>query len=89
MKLNQQHLINAVNGAVESKASYFAVRILNEQNNQSEIITNTTSNMVEGKLDYYLNAYNEDLELKYNNHIKIAGFTFGDKVDSLFKDLGY
>lgn len=88
-KLNQDNLKIAVNSAFSSDATYFGVKILNEQNGQSEIIINTVRNMLNGKLDYYLNAYNEHLELKYNNHIKIIGFTYANLIEDIRKDLSY
>lgn len=79
----------AVNGAVTNNAKYFGVRVYNEANGQSEIIINTVNNMVNGKLDYYLGAYNEYLQLKHNNHIKIVGFTYANSFEDISKYLAY
>lgn len=87
--LKVDNLKVAVNGAIRNGATYFGVKVLNEANGQSEIIINTVRNMLDGKLDYYLNAYNENLELKYNNHIKIIGFTYSNLVEEIRKDLSY
>lgn len=88
-KLNQENLKIAVDSASSTKATYFGVKVLNEHNGQTELIINTVDNMLNGKLDYYLNAYNESLELKYNNHIKIVGFTFANLIEDIRKDLSY
>ena len=45
--------------------------------------------MVNGKLDYYLGAYNEYLQLKHNNHIKIVGFTYANSFEDISKYLAY
>lgn len=87
--MNLDNLKLAVRGAIKNNASYFGVRILNEMNGQEEVIINTVKNMTEGKLDYYLNAYNEDLTLKTQPKIKIAGFTFGNSFNDISKDLQY
>lgn len=87
--LKVDNLRLAVNGAVTNGATYFGVKILNEANRQYEIIINTVRNMIDGKLDYYLNAYNENLELKCNNHIKIVGFTYSHLFEEIRKDLSY
>lgn len=88
-KLKIDNLKIAVNGAIRNNATYFGVKVLNEANGQSEIIINAVRNMINGKLDYYLNAYNENLELKYNNNIKIVGFTFSNLIEEIRKDLSY
>lgn len=87
LKLNNLRL--AVNGAVTNNASYFGVKVLNEANGQTELIINTVDNMLNGKLDYYLSAYNENLELKNNNKIKIVSFTFSNLIEDIRKDLSY
>ena len=87
--LKVDNLRLAVNGAVTNNTSYFGVKVLNEANGQTELIINTVDNMLNGKLDYYLNAYNENLELKNNNKIKIVGFTFANLIEDIRKDLSY
>lgn len=39
-----------------------------------ELITNTA--MLHTKIDYYKNAYNEELKLKGNTNVQIVGFMF-------------
>lgn len=87
--LKIENLKLAVNGAVRHNASYFGVKVLNETNGQTELIVNTVNNMLNGKLDYYLNVYNENLELKNNTNIKIIGFTFANLIEDIRKDLSY
>lgn len=79
----------AVAGAVGNNAKYFGVKVLNEFNGQVELIVNTIENMANGKLDYYLNAYNDNLELKTQPKIKIVGFTYADSLEGIAKDLAY
>lgn len=89
MGLTLENLRLSVKGALENKAKYLGVAVRNEMTEQTEIIINTTSNMLRGKLDYYLSAYNDDLTLKTNNKIRIVGFTFADSANDIFKDLAY
>ena len=51
-----------------------------------EVIINSKGNF-DKKLEYYQNAYNDDLTLKSFNGIKIIGFTYGDDFDSIEYDL--
>lgn len=89
MGLTLENLKLAVRGALDNKAKYVGVAVRNEMIEQTEIIINTTSNMLRGKLDYYLSAYNNDLTLKTNNKIRIVGFTFADTANDIFEDLAY
>lgn len=89
MELHLENLKNAVAGAIENGAEYLGVVVYNGLNDQSEIIINTVHNMATGKLDYYLNAYNDNLELKTQPKIRITGFTYGDSFSDIQKDLGY
>ena len=89
MNLSLTNLKNTVAGAIENDAEYVGVAVYNGLNNQTEVIINTTKNMVTGKLDYYENAYNNDLELKTQPKIKITGMTYGDSFEDIRKDLNY
>lgn len=89
MGLHLENLKNAVAGAIENGAEYFGVCIKNDLNDQTEVIINTVHNMATGKLDYYLNAYTDKLELKTQPKIRITGFTYGDSFDDIQKDLAY
>lgn len=87
--LELNNLQIAVDRAVEVDAKYFGVIVVNGFNNQEELIVNTTENMMDGKLDYYMNAYNNDLTLKTQPKIRIAGFTFGRTVADIANQLDY
>lgn len=89
MGLFLENLKNAVAGAIENGAEYFGVCVHNGLNNQTEIIINTVHNMATGKLDYYLNAYNDKLELKTQPKIRITGITYGNSFEDIQKDLAY
>lgn len=89
MSLTLDNLKLAVRGAIKSNATYFGVLIYNEFNEQEELIINTTKNMIEGKLNYYLTAYNDDLTLKTQSKIIIRGFSFANNVEEIRKDLSY
>jgi hypothetical protein len=51
-----------------------------------EIIINPTENL-ENKLAYYKGAYNDDLELKSFNQIKIVGFACSTDVDLIYEKI--
>lgn len=51
-------------------------------NGREEVIINNSFNF-EDKLEYYKNAYNEDLTLKANTDIKIVDYTFGNSFAEL------
>lgn len=87
--LTKNNLRLAVNGAITNNITYFGVKILNKSNNQTELIINTVNNMINGKLDYYLTAYDDNLELNNNSNIKIIGFTYNNLFENIRKELGY
>lgn len=87
--LELKNLKISVEAAVEANAKYFGVIVVNGFNNQEELIVNTLDNMQNGKLDYYMNAYNQDLTLKTQPKIRIAGFTYGKTVADVSEQLGY
>lgn len=87
--LTKNNLRLAVNGAITNNQTYFGVKIINTSNNQTELIINTVNNMINGKLDYYLTAYDDNLELNNNPNIKIIGFTYNNLFEDIRKDLGY
>ena len=65
---------------------YVGIKIKMESFPKSEIIINQNENF-DKKLDYYRNAYNENLTLKNNSGIKIVGFTYGDTFEEIEHDL--
>lgn len=90
--LTKQNLIKAVETATKENAQYFAVVVRNEihpESAQSEVIFNSVENMNNGKLTYYLNAYNDDLQLNNQNAIFIQGFTWGDGASDIMDQFGY
>ena len=84
--LTLNNLNIAIDKAIEVDAKYFGVAV-EVGLGSKEIIINTIDNMIDGKLSYYMNAYNENLELKNNTDIKISGFTFADNFADIEKDL--
>lgn len=90
--LNKDCLKRAVDAALAENAQYFAVAITNEinpSNVQTEVIFNSVENMVNGKLSYYLSAYNDNLQLNSQNAIFIRGFTWGDGASDIMDQFGY
>ena len=75
-KNNKEILIKTLNKAIEDKNYiYVIVSIFGNE----EMIINKPEN-VKSKLEYYKNAYNEDLILKTNKNIEITGFGIGSKI---------
>lgn len=86
MGLKMEHLINCFEAAKQQKSKYVAVKIYMEGFEKPEIIINSIENF-DKKLEYYKNAYDEDLKLKAVPTIKIIGFTFGDLFENIEKSL--
>ena len=74
------------NTAKEQGYSYVGVKIKMEGFEEAEVIINPIANF-DKKLEYYKNAYNDDLTLKSFNGIKIIGFSYGDTYDEIEMDL--
>lgn len=81
-----KELENCFNAAKEKGAKYVAVIISLKDTNKSEIIINPRENFVL-KLDYYKQAYTNNLEFKKIPEIKILGFTYGNTFSDIEKDL--
>lgn len=73
----------AYRDAVAKNYSYFAVKIHNAINNTDEVIINSVSNMKNGKMTYYLNAYNDKLQLKHESRIYISDFVYCNNFESI------
>lgn len=86
MNLQMNNLIKCFIGAIENGANYIGVKVKHEDSEGAEIIINPSENFKD-KLEYYKNAYNEDLVLKNCNKIRIIGFTYGDSFESIQDDL--
>ena len=86
MKLIMSNLVECFKKAKEHDYTYVGVKIAMEGFPNPEVIINSKGNF-DKKLEYYQNAYNDDLTLKSFNGIKIIGFTYGDDFDSIEYDL--
>lgn len=63
-------LVNVFISAIEDNYNYIAVYVQVKNSTMPEIIINGRSNF-KSKLEYYINAYDDDLRLKTCNDIKI------------------
>lgn len=84
--MNINNLENCFYGAKKFNKKYVGVLIEMPNSPKPEIIINEYENF-DSKLDYYKNAYNEDLTLKSFNKIKIIGFSYGDSFQDMENDL--
>lgn len=73
--LTKENLINTFIQAKEQNAKYIIIQTQNKNCKGLETIINPISN-VDYKIDYYTNAYDNDLFLKANKDIRIINFTF-------------
>ena len=84
-----EELVDIFEEAKKNHYDYIGVAIQMEGYPSEEIIINRLGNF-EKKLEYYKNAFNEDLTLKANNGIKIVGvyatYFFDDIEWGLFED---
>lgn len=76
------------NTAKELGQKFVAIRVEMDGFPKAEIIVNPIEN-VDSKLEYYKNAYNEDLTHKHANGIKITSFSFGKTMSEIQEDLDY
>ena len=85
-----EHLEHCFNKAVEDGVLYVAVVIQMDGFSNNEVIINPLDN-AESKLEYYKNTYNDDLEHKFSNGIRIVGCTYGKDFkeieDQLMEDI--
>lgn len=65
---------------------YFAVVIRMDGFEDDEVIINTLYNSGD-KLAYYKKVYDENLEHKFSDGIKIVGFAYGDTFDEIEREL--
>lgn len=86
MKLTIKDLEFCFDTAIRFKEKYIAVMIKMEGYPKPEIIVNFVENIPK-KLEYYKNAYDENLNLKAAKGIKIAGVASGNTLRDLFHDL--
>lgn len=81
----KEQLMDAFKEWVESNVDYFAVSIETKGNPDLEIIVNPFSNL-KNKMEYYQNAYDDNLVLKTYDGIKIVG-ACGFDNDSDWEDI--
>lgn len=72
--------------AVNVGAKFVGVEVLMDQMDKPEIIINPSEN-IKFKLDYYRNAYNDNLVLKNCDRIRIVAFTYGNSLDEIKEKL--
>ena len=82
MKRTLKDLIECFNKAKEYDYTYVGVKIAMDGFPQPEVIINSKSNF-DKKLEYYQNAYDEDLTLKTFNGVRIIDFAYGDDFDTI------
>lgn len=86
-ELTMGNLEKCFDGAWEKQASYVGVLVFIPGNSGLEVIINAAGNFAE-KLKYYKNAYDEKLNHKFSEGIKIVGFTYGNSFAEIQEDLG-
>jgi len=74
----KEQLMDAFKEAISWGADYFAVSIETKGNPELEIIVNPFENL-QNKMEYYKNAYDDNLVLKTYDGIKIVGACGFDK----------
>lgn len=81
-----EDLENCFEQAKYKGAKFVAVAIKMEGYRGKEIIINPIVN-VDEKLNYYKNAYDENLNHRYTNGVRIVGFTYGINMNEIEKHL--
>ena len=80
------NLENCFNAAKENEAKFIGVAIRLKNTDKKEIIINPAENF-DLKLEYYKQAYDENLNLKGVEGISILGFTYGNDFIDIELDL--
>ena len=80
--LRLKDMVLEFNYAIEKKFKLFAVEVRLPNTSTNEIIINRLAG-IRDKLEYYKNAYDENLCLKTNSQVQIVGYDFADFVDEL------
>lgn len=86
MNLTMSQLESCFNAAKSLNYRYVAVKIDIQGYAKPEIIINSIENY-DVKLEYYKQAYDNNLILKNNNSIRIVGFAMGDTFENLEDEL--
>ena len=84
--MNKQRLIEYFEFAKTHNYEYVAVQIKMKDCKKPEIIINSKENF-DFKLNYYLNAYNDKLELNHCTDIKIMNICIGNTLNDIEKML--
>jgi hypothetical protein len=85
-ELTIEQLVNCFNAAKSGYWNYVGIKIHMDGFPKDEIIINQMENF-DSKLDYYKKTYDENLNHKFAQGIKIVGFTYGDFFSELEDDL--
>lgn len=81
----KQQLKQCFENALNYKIKYVAV-LIKLPNDATELIINKHENCLE-KLEYYQNAYDDDLKLNANKSIEIIDFSCGNNLMDIEYDL--
>lgn len=84
--MNISFLEKCFKAARSNGSKYVAIAVLIEGAKEPEIIINSKANF-DSKEAYYKQSYNDDLTLKYNDKIKIVGFTHCNLFAEIEADL--
>ncbi len=84
--LTVENLKECFNAAINNQAKFVGVLIEMKGFKEAEVIINKIDN-AEDKLNYYQNVYDENLNHKYSNGIRIVGCSYGNSFADIQKDL--
>ena len=80
--MSKMRMLLAMYEAIDTN-SYFIVAIQSKDLHEPELILNPSVNLV-SKMNYYADAYTEELELKHNTDIGIVAYAMGkDKMEAI------
>lgn len=86
--MNKETLIDCFEQAKKLNAVYIGVLVETRGSEKTEIIINPRENF-ESKLEYYKNAYNDDMVLKTYDGIRITKIDYGNSFNQLECSLLY
>ncbi|WP_018250328.1 hypothetical protein [Orenia marismortui] len=82
--LSKENLINCFEIAKKENAEMIGVLVEVKENELPELIVNPNTNF-DGKLEYYKKTYDDNLNHKFADGIKIVGFTHADTLQEVGK----
>lgn len=85
--LKKSELVATVENAISDGAKFIGVKMSTFNAPEPEIIINPASNF-EVKLNYYKQAYDDNMRLNHNRDIRILGVASGNTVAAVAKLLG-